>query len=234
MKDNPGEFADYSQVRESDKIRTEFIDKFGPKKLAALKDGELLHYMFINRYNRDNLCNCLERRIPYTFFGSIRGGFSFKFGLYQRKEDDKWISGSSRAHQEIAEEEALTKGKKIRDFLVKGYDTIAKTCLEYVEDYNNLEKALLELHDEVEIHAWIKKYYFMMFPEKFAPFYTPDWLNHFFNRMGCAPLSLFTMSGTLALAREQANMPVPYFHETCKKIFGDPPGKYKDGIKGIL
>ena len=93
-------------------LLNDFKEKFSPEVLKSLSDDELLGYIFLTADgNNDSLCYHLEfnPKLKRTF-GSISGGSSFKFGLFQRQEDGKWTTGAPKTPQVLSEAEALQFG----------------------------------------------------------------------------------------------------------------------------
>lgn len=76
-------------------ILDEFRRKFAPKRLMELSDEDLLREMFYTaEQTNDSMCYWLEfQKDCRSQFGSVTGGTSLKFGLYQNKEGE-WITGS--------------------------------------------------------------------------------------------------------------------------------------------
>lgn len=160
--------------KDAEEFRTNFITKFSPDVLANLKGKELLNYIFLNNENKTNLCHTLEfdSKCKYLF-GSIKGGFSSKFGLYYSKKNSSWIDSSNAANVNISEEEAIKLGTHIRDCLLNGYTTIKEIeNLASVDDYSKLYNELLKTTDGYIDRAWFVKYYAMLFPDYFIPIYT--------------------------------------------------------------
>lgn len=107
-------------VDEITSLLNDFKEKFGPDVLKKLSDDELLSYLFLTADGtNDSLCYHLEfnQKLKRTF-GSISGGSSFKFGLFQRQEDGSWTTGAPKTPQVLSESDALQFGKTIRDNLV--------------------------------------------------------------------------------------------------------------------
>ena len=166
--------SDYPDLEtEAANLLDEFKNKFSPEKLNELSGKELLHTIFLNNENTDNLCRVLEFASEIRdLFGSIKGGSAYKYGLYF-STDGKWMTGTNRNPKELTEDEAIVLGTKIRDCLVGGANIIEECSeLESVEDYKSL---YTELHSVTEGHinkSWFMKYYFMLFPELFASDYS--------------------------------------------------------------
>lgn len=96
-------------------------------------------------------------------FGSISGGSSFKFGLFQRQEDGKWTTGAPKTPQVLSEAEALQFGKTIRDNLVNACEMIQSRALDSVEAYEKLDDDLNALMGKFATYAWVQKYFHMIF-----------------------------------------------------------------------
>ena len=80
-----------SQYRKSkeeiSEIYREFQERFSPNFLNSLEGSEILYNIFLNGNEKNNLCYQLEYATNY--FGSIAGGASFKYGLFQSKKGGK-------------------------------------------------------------------------------------------------------------------------------------------------
>lgn len=105
-------------------LHEEFKTRFAPEMLLEISDRELLKRMFYStETTNDSLCYWLEfNQYSRKYCGSIAGGSSYKFGLFQRKEDGVWMTGSPIKPRELSDEQALELARKIRDMLVKGAD----------------------------------------------------------------------------------------------------------------
>lgn len=99
-----------------------FCDRFGPVVLREL-DGEDLLQLLHGRDNSDSRCLAywLEFKNDDEFagnqFGGIGGGSALKFGIFQRKSDSAWMTGSPQAQQVLTVEDAIEIALKQRDEL---------------------------------------------------------------------------------------------------------------------
>lgn len=165
---------DYPKLdAEATEILNAFREEFSTKRLMALSGIELLHTIFLNNENANNLCRILEFDANIReMFGSIKGGSAYKYGLYY-STDGKWMAGTNRNPKELSEEEAIELGTKIRDCLVAGADIIRNyDTLETLEDYKKLYSELNQATEGHISRAWFMKYYFMLFTEQFASDYS--------------------------------------------------------------
>ena len=152
----------------SDVIKTdldEFKRVFSPEKLQALDDTQLLSTIFFSLGDNTNtLCYWLEMKGNIKeHFGSVAGGSSYKFGLFQNQKSGVWMTGSSTKPESLKVDEALALGKRIRDALVIGANIIHDTKLETVEDYEQLNDTLKDKVGEKYYKlGWVHKYFSMI------------------------------------------------------------------------
>ena len=157
------------------KLRHDFLSKFGIDKIAALSGKDLLTKLFYsNVENKDNLCYTLEFHPDMReTFGSIAGGSAFKFGLFYHKKNRCWTAGSPSKYQTLTEEEAIKVAASIRDALVQGAHLIeAHQDVDTIEGYEQLYSKLQAIPGIDNV--WMLKYYQMIFPEKLPVFYGKD------------------------------------------------------------
>lgn len=214
------------------RLQAEFCEKFSPEQLESLEDDKLLSYMFLTADgSNDSLCYHLEfnAQLKKTF-GSISGGSSFKFGLFQRQEDGKWMTGAPTKQEELSNEEALDLGRQIRDYLVKGCEIIRAAKLETRKDYEDLDDALNALMGKYASYAWIQKYFHMVFPDAFVGWYVTDWQRHVLFGFGIEPSTkYYAMNGQLALIKKQTSYMSPHFQSICYAMFGEIRHFYRLG-----
>lgn len=213
-------------------LLNDFKDKFAPDVLKSLSDDELLSYIFLTTDgSNDSLCYHLEfnPKLKRTF-GSISGGSSFKFGLFQRQEDGKWTTGAPKTPQVLSEADALQFGKTIRDNLVKACEMIQSRTLDSVESYEKLDDDLNAMMGKFAGYAWVQKYFHLIFPDKFVGWYVTDWLRHFLFGFGILPSEkYYGMNGQLNLIKKQTNYLSPDFGDVCYAMFGDVRHFYRLG-----
>lgn len=204
-------------------LLNDFKEKFAPEVLKSLSDDDLLGYIFLTADgNNDSLCYHLEfnPKLKRTF-GSISGGSSFKFGLFQRQEDGKWTTGAPKTPQVLSEEEALQFGKTIRDNLVKACEMIQSRALDSVEAYEKLDDDLNALMGKFATYSWVQKYFHMIFPDQFIGWYVTDWLKHILFGFGINPSEkYYGMNGQLTLIKKRTSYMSPHFQDICYAMFG--------------
>ena len=211
-------------VDEITSLLNDFKEKFGPDVLKKLSDDELLSYLFLTADGtNDSLCYHLEfnQKLKRTF-GSISGGSSFKFGLFQRQEDGSWTTGAPKTPQVLSESDALQFGKTIRDNLVSACEMIQSRTLDSVEAYEKLDDDLNALMGKFATYAWVQKYLHMIFPDQFIGWYVTDWLKHILFGFGIKPSEkYYGMNGQLALIKKRTNYMSPNFQDVCYAMFGE-------------
>lgn len=213
-------------------LYTSFQDKFAPKRLMEIPDGDLMRSMFLSAdADNSSLCYYLEfdPKIK-NYFGSISGGSAYKYGLFQRQEDKAWVTGAPTSPEMLTDEAALSLGKNIRDSIVAGCQLIEDAPLDTVEDYEELDAALTDTLGKIAGYAWVQKYFHMIFPDKFVSWYVPSWLNHFLWAFGVKPSEKqYAKNGQLNLIRKLTGLSATDFGEVCYMMFGDIKHFYRLG-----
>lgn len=210
-----------------------FNAKFSPEALSRIPDAELLTSLFYtSESTNDCLCYWLEFNSQIKkYFGSISGGSSFKFGLYQRKEDNVWVSGSPTKPEALSDADALQLGRSIRDILIKGAEVITSfDKLDTPEAYEKLDDKLNTVIGKYAGFAWIHKYFQMVFPTKFATWHSSEWQRHILLAYGIHPSTkYYARSGQLAIIAGYANMSAAFFSGASYDRFGDIKQFYRLG-----
>ena len=163
-----------------------------------------------------NLCYVLEMdKDMREIFGSIAGGAAYKFGLFFHKKTQSWTCGSPAKPVKLTENEAIQKAEEIRNDLVAGAEIISSFGpLNSTADYEQLYKQLEHISGINTV--WRMKYYQMLFPILFAPFYGQDIqldVLHFLNQ---TPSEIpFIRMGQIALFSKKCNIPGIVFGHIC-------------------
>ena len=196
-------------IRKADTLHENFINHFGIEHLKSLSGKELLTSLFYNdKGNKLNLCYVLEMdKDMREIFGSIAGGAAYKFGLFFHKKTQSWTCGSPAKPVKLTENEAIQKEEEIRNDLVAGAEIISSFGpLNSTADYEQLYKQLEHISGINTV--WRMKYYQMLFPILFAPFYGQDIqldVLHFLNQ---TPSEIpFIRMGQIALFSKKCNIP---------------------------
>jgi hypothetical protein len=180
--------------------------------------------------SNDSLCYHLEFNPKLRAFGGISGGSSFKFGLFQRQEDGKWTTGAPKTPQVLSEAEALQFGKTIRDNLVNACEMIQSRTLDSVEAYEKLDDDLNTLMGKFATYVWVRKYFYMIFPDQFIGWYVTDWLKHILFGFGVNPSEkYYGMTGQLTLIKKRTDYMSPNFQDICYAMFGEIRHFYRLG-----
>lgn len=196
-------------IRKADTLHENFINHFGIEHLKSLSGKELLTSLFYNdKGNKLNLCYVLEMdKDMREIFGSIAGGAAYKFGLFFHKKTQSWTCGSPAKPVKLTENEAIQKAEEIRNDLIAGAEIISSFGpLNSTADYEQLYKQLEHISGINTV--WRMKYYQMLFPILFAPFYGQDIqldVLHFLNQ---TPSEIpFIRMGQIALFSKKCNIP---------------------------
>lgn len=201
----------------------EFRSRFSIEKLRSIPDSELLTKLFYSSDStNDSLCYWLEfNQHSRLFGGGIAGGSAYKFGLFQRKEDGIWISGSPNKPEELSNEEAIEIGKIIRDALIKGAELIGASSLDIFSDYEKLDE---ELNREIGKYAtmgWVHKYFCLLYPDKLSAYHSQDWQKHILYGLKVKPSGCYYgKSGQISMIRRNANLEYRHFFEAFYDKFG--------------
>ena len=203
----------------------EFKERFSPDVLAKLSDNEILQKLFYTSGdNTEALCYWLEHNAACReYFGSIAGGSSYKFGLFQKKDTGDWMTGSPQKPQVLTENQALEMGKKIRDALIKGAEIIKNSTLESLSDFEKVDDELKTIIGEQYYNlAWFHKYFFMICPDKLSGFHSNDWQNHVLRCLRIVPSEkYYARSMQIAKVENYANLSYGEFFSVIYDKFGN-------------
>lgn len=197
-----------TELSDIERARKEFLDRFSPEKLEGLPDDKLLEKVFYTQGdNTESLCCWIEmNKECKQYFGSISGGSAYKFGLFQKQENGKWVTGGPLKPQELTYEEAMSLGKRIVGALLKGAAIISETVLESVDDYEKLDDKLqAEVSGEGIYYnwAWFHKYYSILFPDKLSSYHSNEWQKHVLWALRIKPSEkYYARSGQIAMVQK--------------------------------
>jgi 5-methylcytosine-specific restriction protein B len=163
-----------------DEQTTLFRDNFGPAVLERT-DGEPLLQLIHGRQNPDAPCMAywLEFKHDEQFkgneFGGIRGGSSFKFGIYQRDADGAWITGSPKGQDVLSLDRAIEIARKQRKELVDAANVLARFDPADASDavYERLDADMRVAAPTLCGAVWAHKYWFLNFPDKIDGYHSP-------------------------------------------------------------
>ncbi|MDV4151172.1 hypothetical protein R0131_10005, partial [Clostridium sp. AL.422] len=205
-----------------------FKEKFGINKLKSL-DGEELIKLF-SLGNKDGLFYWLEFKNDEEFntrsFGSIAGGSAFKYILFNRNKDNKWITGNPQNPKILNDDEVLFMIREIRDLLIKGSEIIKEEIEKEISlnSYNRIQNRLLnELKYNMGNLGWVHKYYHMMYPEYIDDFHS-EYMKKYF--LTCCGVDLngnekrYDMAGYVYFISKEVELPFNYLTSSMANIFG--------------
>ena len=151
----------------------DFQEKFSPDKLSAMTDDEILRWIpYRQDTTKDGLSYTLEFGPVIGKIGGIGGGSAGKMGYYQGK-DGEWKTLKNKV---TTREDVLRHRRIDIEILNVMYGHIASDDFSGLRDYING----LRNHDGgdedrykeiVPGLVWVRKYFMVMFPEKFIAIY---------------------------------------------------------------
>ena len=211
--------------QEATNLYKEFQANFAPSVLKTLSGTTLLDKLFYSEHRADpNLCHTLEHDTRYSLFGGIKGGSSYKFGLFFSKERGAWVTGSPIKVRVLTATEAIELGTSIRDELVAGAEVIANYGeLNDLNDYADLYAQVFKVMPNLINKMWVLKYLHMIFPELFPVFYNAEWQNSVITRLGMEPKEdTFIRMGQIALFVKKCGISNVAFSKVIYKLNADP------------
>jgi 5-methylcytosine-specific restriction protein B len=156
-----------------------FQSSFGPKVLADLA-GEALLLRMHGRSDPRARCMAywLEFRKEEDFdtfrFGSIAGGSAFKFGLFQRKEDGAWVTGSGTGIRTLTVGEATEMARQQRDELLAGAKVLEDMPSDFSDEtYLQFQRQMEKVAPSLSDDGWAHKYWFLVHPHKLDDYHSP-------------------------------------------------------------
>ena len=220
---------------ESDTLYKDFRAKYGPEALKAVEGTDLLHKIFINETrDKENLCYVLEFDKQYTQFGGIGGGSAYKYGLYYSADKESWMSGSARNPKTLTLEDAIVLGTKIRNEILEGVKVIeAAGDLSELKDYAELNTKLYAVMPTTINKKWVIKYFHMLFPQLFPPFYNDEWQNKVLTAIDEEPDgNSFVRMGQIALFVKKCGISTLAFSKVIYNL--DSLGEIEDNEEPVV
>lgn len=209
----------------------EFRDKFSPEMLQSVDGEELLKYIFLSSDNKDNMCWWLEfNKEVREYFGSIRSGTAYKYGLFYSQDKGAWVTGSSQKPQVLTLDEAIVLGTDVRNKLVGAAEYIANFGeVTTVEEYIVIDKKINEIMGDAN-KVWIQKYLHMIFPHLFATFTNDEWQKHVLFSCGLTPKEgRYVRSGQISLFATGLGISNAAFAQVVYQLFGGVKHFYRLG-----
>lgn len=239
-------FKTYQKMLSENKFLTEyeleesyklFKDNFGPEKLKSL-DGEILLDTLFNHGNKESLVYWLEFKnddeLQTNRYGGIGGGSALKFGIYKRKEDGKWITGSPAKKRELNIDEAVNIAQEKRDLLVKGAELIAVVPNNFDDNiYLKLQEDIDNKLENLGNLGWVHKYYHMLYPDKIDDFHSVYFQKFYLIKMLVKPIKSdgrYALSCQYIQLAKQAGIKINHFTASLIEYFGHPHRYCRIGI----
>ncbi|MEO6889723.1 MAG: AAA family ATPase, partial [Ktedonobacteraceae bacterium] len=209
-----------------------FRSRFGPERLANL-DGEALLETMHDFSNRNSLVYWLEFKnddeLP-AIFGSIAGGSSFKYGIFRRKENGIWFTGTPKKPIELSVEQAIEVSRNHRDQLIRGVEVLAEMPIGGNDkDYGHLQQDMDHAAPDVSKLVWGRKYFSLLFPDKLDDFHNPTYERfHLIKLLQLPPETdgRYVMSGRFLAIARQLDMPICHLGTLLNARDGGTPYRY--------
>ena len=206
---------------ETNKIYKEFQNEYSIEKIKSLSGEELLDKIFLGK-NKNNLCYKLEFEPTLIEFGCIKGGSSSKYELYFSTKKKSWIFKDKKISKDTAVNFAINIRKKLISGaeIIKNYGEI-KDYSDYLNIFEKLKNN--ELKDNE--YLWILKYYHMLFPNSFPPFYSDDWHIHILSNIDRYPKNkekFLRMGQISCFVKEECNISNITFAKIISDEIGNP------------
>ena len=220
---------------EAEQIYKDFKEKYGPEALKAVSGLDLLHKMFINETrDKENLCYVLEFDKQYSPFGGIGGGSAYKYGLYYDVKKQSWMTGAGKRPKFLTEAEAIELGTRIRNELLEGVKVIESISnFSELSAYVELNSKLYQVMPTIINKKWVIKYFHMLFPDVFPPFYNYDWQTKVLNAIDTDPdETAFVRMGQIALFVKQCGISALAFSKVIYNLDSLDPVK-EDSVSAV-
>ena len=244
IKDTYAKMLDEGKITPTEALESGyklFHDKFSPDKLKTL-DGELLLETMFHIGNRDGLFYWLEFKNDNEFdtfkYGSIGGGSAFKYIMFKRTSDGKWVTGNPQNPTILSTEEAIEQGRLLRDTLVKGAEIIGQladdtSIMRYHNLKEKLDSALFveQINKDLSTYGWVHKYYHMIHPYAIDDFHSTRWQKHGLICLGIKPMSdnYYELAGQYISIANECDLQVNYVTAAISEKFGSPVNYFRIG-----
>ncbi len=214
-----------------------FRDRFGPQQLSKLDGEELLNTMHAHG-NRHSLVYWLEFKNDEEFpaiFGSIAGGSALKFGVYQRREDGVWVTGSPQKQKELTTVQAIALARRHRDQLLQGAELLEKLPAGSDDPaYLQLQEEMNDIAPDVVDTAWGHKYFSLLFPNKLDDYHVEQYQRfHLIKLLQLPPEGngRFVCAGRYVAVANELTMPLNHLTTLLNERNGRPHHYWRVGTK---
>lgn len=215
-----------------------FSQNFNPDVLKGL-DGENLLNTMLNIGNRDGLTYWLEFKNDAEFrtadYGGISGGSAFKYVMFKRNLDDKWVTGNPQNPKILSLEEAVSLARELRDTLIYGSEIIKQFLSTGmgIDEYKRLQENFdSNMKYNMNRLGWVHKYYHMIYPDVVDDFHSAKWQRHALICCGITPVkedNLYEMAGHFRLIANKCELPINYVTAAINEIYGSPVNYFRIG-----
>lgn len=144
------------------------------------------------------------------------------------------MSGSARTPKTLTLEDAIVLGTKIRNEILEGVKVIeAAGDLSELKDYAELNTKLYEVMPSTINKKWVIKYFHMLFPQLFPPFYNDEWQNKVLTAIDEEPDgNSFVRMGQIALFVKKCGISTLAFSKVIYNL--DSLGEIEDNEEPVV
>lgn len=215
-----------------------FSNKFGPDVLKGL-DGEVLLNTLFNIGNKDGLAYWLEYKNDDEFrtniYGSIFGGSAFKYVMFKRNLDERWVTGNPQNPKVLSLVEAVSLARELRDTLIYGSEIIKQFSKADmgIDEYKKIQENFdSNMKYNMGKLGWVHKHYHMIYPEVIDDFHSAKFQRHSLICCGIAPVkedNLYEMAGYFRIIANKCELPINYVTTAIREIYGSPANYFRIG-----
>ena len=213
-----------------------FQERFGPEVLRELSGRELLDRLHGGR-ELGGLNYWLEFKnddeFPGLKFGGIAGGSAHKWGVFRRKEDGLWYTGSPQKQYQITEDEAISMAREQRDQLLAADRLLRDLPLDAGRPtYQELQENLQEAMPDLAHLGWVHKYLCLLHQDKLDDFHNQRYQRfHLIKLLRQPPETegLYVAGGDFTGLARKLGMPVIHLTGSLNDRNGSPHSYWRIG-----
>jgi len=229
-----GKFLSVDQLKHCEAV---FRSRFGPERLKELDGANLLTTMHAR--GPDGMVYWLEYKnddeFPGSQFGGISGGSALKYGIYQRKENEAWMTGTSQNQTELSTDEAIELSRKHREQLLASTELLEEFSENGSdEEYRRLQAQLYEQAPDTANTAWCHKYLSLLFPDKIETYHVEEYQKfHLIKLLQVPPedKGRYVAAGRYVSLAHELNIPLNHLQHLLNRDHGRPSKVWRIGTR---
>lgn len=195
--------------------RDAFLTRFGPERIAAMSDAELLRQLPHNVTNDQPMDYWLEfkndEEFDYRLFGSISGGSAAKFGTWQEKKTGTWRyrRPGARDLESVPESEAIAVIQERRNELLAAVEAVRSFADLPLSDIDPFlfQAAVTQAAPRWSNSTWLHKYLHLNFPSLVTWTATLPFSYSDLYRVGIVPAAESLYANDIEIVRFWSSLP---------------------------